>query len=601
MPPNLLQQQSPQQGFSAPGFGNTSGPSIGQVGSSILGSIGTPRPLNQTAQVPVTPQSGINFGAINFPTGGIGAKPPVTPTPTGGQTFDKSIASGLRNQNTSQPDNSLVNKNVNWQNNVGGAQGTPVNQNNGLGSLITTNHPTQNGGSVTLDGSGNVSGSTSAPGYSIDTSGAHTSDALTGNNTASSLNQSYQQYQDLLNGVSQAQLGVGQASQYSPAYLQAYQQQQQAQGQGAALGYNQAQYGFTGAGLGVGAAQINSNLYTGNNLPGDTMAYAQGATARAQAQNTLQQATNTYGQAGNTLQQAQNSIQQLAANQNLNTQQLARTGNIAAAQSGVSAAQTQLQSPAALAAINSIDSVNKLGDQYPGAGILPTDSIEQARQKAAASPAYQAGFQSTYSTPGGGTGILDKLNGLGALQQNSDGTFNLVSGAAATIGSANAAQFAKQSDIYSNIGSALTSFQKTVDSTTQFMNRYGLNQSGVPIISQLQNAAESQLPNKVAAIAAFKQDVSNLQNDYATFLTARDGSVAGTNEKAAQTINIDTLSPAQLQVVAGQMAADGKNTQAGALDQMNKATQGLQTGTPANTNPGSPTSNSGWPGWNPSQ
>lgn len=410
-----------------------------------------------------------------------------------------------------------------------------------LSSFISNTSPTPNGGSITSNQGGAVTGHTPAPQFNIDTSGSVPSSALTQSTSMADTMAQHSQYQDYVNALAQAQG-------YNPSYIQAYQQQQQAQTQGAQLGLN--------------AAALNSNLYTGNNLPGDTMNYAQGATAKALAQNTLQQ--------------SENQIQQLSANQALNTQQLSRTGNI-------SAAQTQLQSsPEGMAGQNAINQYNSLQQSYPGANIpeynqslTPEQNQQVANYIVSNSPAYKSQFQSTFATPGGGTGIYSKLD-LTGLQQNQDGSYNLVPAAAAALGSANANVVNTQLGNLSNINSAINASQKTLQTTQQFMNQYGLNQSGVSLLSQIQNSTNKNL-DKAGAVAGLNADLNALRSDYAQYLVGRGGSVAGTNDEAAKAIP-DTISPAQLQVLVQQMQQDGQNAAEAVSNQVNTALQGLKGG-----------------------
>lgn len=474
------------------------------------------QPLAGTAASANAPVNGINFGAINV-------------TPVGGAVFHPAVAQGYTAPAHATPQLNAV-------------------ENSGLSSYVTGSQtPTPNGGSITTNAAGGVSNYTPASQFTIDTSGPVPSSALSSTLGMGDLAQKKMQYQDYVNGVAQA-------NGYSPAYLQAQQQQYQAQAQAAALGFDQ--------------AQLNSNFYTGNNLPGDTLGYAQGATARAAAQTTLEQAQNT--------------MQQTQAGINLNTQQLARTGNIAAA-------QTQLQyNPTALSGLQAITQYNSLQQMFPGANIpsydtnfTPQENQQIASQLVSGSPAYQAGFSSTYTTPGGGTGIFSKLN-MNGFQKNADGSYTLVPAAAAALGAANAQTVQDKMSQLSTINSAIEASGKTVQTMTNFMNQYGLNQSDIPIVNQIANSTNAQLP-KAGALAALKVDLNTLRSDYSQFLIGRGGSVAGTNVEAQNAIP-DNISPAQLQLVYSQMKQGGQNTADSVSAQVNQALQGIQTNTNASTN-----------------
>lgn len=427
----------------------------------------------------------------------------------------------------------------------------------GLSQFVTNPNPTSGGGSLSTNANGTPVGYAPSAGYTIDTSGATPSSALSGQNTASGLQSSYGGYADYVNALSQAQG-------YSPAYIAAQQAQYGAQAQGAQLSAN--------------AANINANVATGIGTTGLTQGQAQTLTGQEQALNSQQQQTNA--------------IQQLSANQSLNTQQLARTG-------AISAAQTQLQySPEGEAGSNAITQYNALQQQYPGANIpeynqslTPEQNQQVASYIVANSPAYKAGFQSTYATPGGGTGIYSKLDvGSGGFQQNQDGSYTLVPAAAAALGSANANVVQTQLGNLSNINSAINASTKTLSTTQQFMNQYGLNQSGVSILSQIQNSTNKQL-DKAGAVAGLNADLNALRSDYAQYLIGRGGSVAGTNEEASAAIP-DTISPAQLQTLVQQMQQDGQNAADAVSTQVNQALSGITNNTVPGSSAGGSTSGS---------
>lgn len=411
----------------------------------------------------------------------------IKPTSTGGISFNPSMASGYSAPATTQTSTATLKPDLN--------------------SFIIQNNPTPNGGTVTTTGA-NPSGYTPAQGFSIDTSSPIPSSALSGNYTSADLSQSHNQYSDYVNALAQAQG-------YSPDYVQAYQAQQQAQLQGATL---------------------NSNFYTGNNLPGDTLSYAQGATAKAEAQNTLQQTE---------------------ANIALNTQQLARTGNIASA-------QTQLQyAPAAVAGQNAINQYNALQQQYPNASIpeynnslSPALNQQIAQELVANSPAYRAQFQSQYQTAAGGTGIYNKLD-TGGLQQNSDGTISLVSDAAKALGAGQSASVQSNIDIYNKLAPAYKAANDDFTALTSFMQNAGLNQSNVPILNQVQNAVNAKVLDP-GAVGAYNSYIQSLRSNYANLLAARTGSVAGVNDEANSLIP-NNLTVSQLQLVKDALNANGQN------------------------------------------
>lgn len=424
----------------------------------------------------------------------------------------------------------------------------------GLAQFVTNPNPTSGGGSLTTNANGIPVGYAPSVGYSIDTSGVTPSSALSGQNTASGLQSSYGSYSDYVNALSQAQG-------YSPDYLAAQQGVYNAQATGAQLGVNQAAY--ANQAYGNNQANNGAGLNQGN-LGGASTDYVAGTIGGEQSANAILQAQNTQ--------------QQTAANIALNTQQLARTGNIAAA-------TTQLNSsPEGMAGQNAIEQYNSLQQAYPGAnipeynqGLTPEQNQQVASYIVANSPAYKSQFQSTYATPGGGTGIYSKLDTSG-LQQNQDGTYQLVSGAAAALGSAQAGVVNNSLSNLSTINSAIESSTKTLSTTQQFMNQYGLNQTGVPIITQIENAAGKQIPDKAGAIAALNVDLNTLRSDYSQFLIGRGGSVAGTGPDSSEVTSAipNNASPAQLQQIVSQMQQGGENTAAAVNNQIQQALSGIQ-------------------------
>lgn len=460
----------------------------------------------------------------------------LLPTSSGGVSFSSSAASAYNTP----------------------SQSSPAPSESGLAQFVTNSSPTGSGGSLSTNANGSPVGYSSSPGYSIDTSTPAPSTAL-GGTTAAGLQSSYGNYSDYVNALSQAQG-------YNPAYLQAQTGVYNAQAMGAQLGVNQAAYGNQA--FGNNQANNGAGLNQGP-LGGASTDYVAGTIGGEQSSNAIKQAENTQ--------------QQTSANIALNTQQLARTG-------AISAAQTQLQdSPEGMAGQNAIAQYNSLQQAYPGAnipeynqGLTPEQNQQVASYIVANSPAYKSQFQSTYATPGGGTGIYSKLDvGSGGFQQNSDGSYTLVPAAAAALGSANANVVQTQLGNLSNINSAINASTKTLGTTQQFMNQYGLNQSGVSILSQIQNSTNKQL-DKAGAVAGLNADLNALRSDYAQYLIGRGGSVAGTNQEAQDAIP-DTISPTQLQTLVQQMQQDGQNTADAVSSQVNQALQGISNNSVPNS------------------
>lgn len=502
-------------------------PSATKLNPSIASglSIGSSGQVNGAGPSQGAQTAGLLMGAMT---------PSLRPTSTGGVAFNPSLASGYSSAPPAQ---------------------TPTSTRPSLASYLTGSVPTPNGGTLSTLG-GQPSGYNPNAGFQIPTGGAIPSNALGSNLTQSDLYQKHSTYQDYVNALSQAQG-------YGPDYISALQGQYGAQTQGAQLGLNQ-------AALGVNAAALNSNFYTGNNLPGDTLNYAQGATAKALAQNTLQQSTNTLGQ-------AQNSIQQLASNQALNTAQLARTGNIASA-------QTQLQySTEGQAGSNALTQYNALQQQYPGANIpeynqslTPEQNQQIASYIVSNSPAYQAQFQSTFQTPGGGLGVFNKLSSS-LLNQNQDGTLSLVSGLDAALGSANSAALGQQVSAYNTTNQAFNQANTVLGNTVKYMEQNGLNQTGIPIATQIANKFGKNTPQGAGVLAAYNSDIQEIRRYYSQILGG--GASTVNSDKEAVTLVPDNLSPDQLAQLGSQLKQNAQSAVSSIGSQVNQITQSLQSGT----------------------
>lgn len=537
-------------GFNPQSAGSTAIPQIGSavasgVGNALQGAFSS-APLGSALNSgpSMTPQSSFNFGSTpaQAPFTGIGTTPPaIAPTFSGGVTFPSTVANAANTPAKTLPQ-------ANPQTNV---SYTPQTQ-----QYLNNSFPTPNGGTISTSGGagGQVTGFTPSQGYSIDTSGSHPSDALTSTNTMSSLAQSHSNYADYVQGLAQAQG-------YSPEYVQALQLQQQAQAQGAALQTN--------------AAALNSNLYTGNNLPGDTMNYAQGATAKAQAQNTLQE--------------SQNSLQQLSANQAMQVQALLRSGNIAAAQSLVQASQpvgvspgTSLVSPltgqtqysgvGGLTGVNALNQGNSLQQSFPDANIPsfdPSTETPQQWQQAAMKAVQSApSFQS--KTPSGQADISSLVTQQGALDQVNY-------------------SFNKANNTLQNV-------------LLPFMQQYGINQSSVPAINQLQNNLKSRgldPATSAGVISAFKADLQELSSDYSQVIS-RGGTRSVETDTAATALLDPNIRPSDIQLVGSQLQANGRQAVGDLQGEVNTI-KGRLGGTPAATvnQSSGGTTNSSWPGWKP--
>lgn len=420
---------------------------------------------------------------------------------------------------------------------------TPPAKTQSLSDLIPRTGTSANGGSVSMNGAGVQN--YSAPSYfNIDSGSAIPSSAINGQVGMGDIAQKHAGYMDYVNALVQAEG-------YSPSYLQAYQGQQQA-------GLNQSVVQNLPL-INNGIPSLENYMNNPNAFKGDT----------------LQQTQALQGQEA-----AQANIAAARAGIDMSTQQLARQGNI-------SQSQAALQySPAGMAGQNAINQYNTLQQQYPGANIpeyntalTPEENQQIAQYIVSRSPAYRAGFQSTYQTPGGGTGIYSKLDvGSGAFSQNQDGTYTLVPAAAAALGAANANVVNSSLSNLSTINAAINASSKTLQTTTQFMNQFGLNQTNVPIITQIENNIKDQTTQR-GAIAGLNADLNTLRSDYSQFLIARGGSIAGTGPNSPEVMQAipDNISPQQLQILVQQMQQDGQNTADAVAQQVNQSLQGIRT------------------------
>lgn len=471
-----------------------------------------------------------------------GNTPKIAPTQSGGVIFHPSMANGFNTPVTSSSQ-------------LPSAQlGNLSNTNTGgLEQYINNQYQTPNGGTVTTTGGagGNITGFTPSNRFNIDTSGSIPSSALGSTVGSNDINQQHSQYMDYVNGLAQAQG-------YSPEYIQALQAQQQAQAQGATLQAN--------------SAALNSNLYTGNNLPGDTMNYAQGATAKAQAQNTLQQ--------------SQNSIQQLSANQQMQVQALIRSGNIAAATALVQAAQpvgvspgTSLVSPlngqeqynglGGLIGVNALNQANSLQSQFPDANIpsfdpstmTPQEWQQNAMKAVQSAPSFQS------HTPEGQADIASLVTQQGALDQVQY-------------------SFNKANNTLTNV-------------LVPFMHQYGINNSNIPAINQLTNNLKARgLDPQTSAgvISAFKADVQELASDYSQVIS-RGGTRSVETDETSKALLDPNIKPSDIQLIGSQLQANGKQAVNDLQGQVNIIKGRLGGKTNSNSNPSGGSSQ--WPGWNP--
>lgn len=330
-------------------------------------------------------------------------------------------------------------------------------------SYTGNTYQTPNGGSISLDASGNVSNFTPSYGYSINTSGAIPSSALGSSLTMNDLQNTRSQYADYVNALASAQG-------YSPDYINALNAAQKAQAQG---------------------AEIQSNFYTGNNLPGDTLPYAQGETARANAMNQLQQ---------------------LSANQALQVQQLIRQGNIDAAKALVDAYAPQSVSPGsslvspvtgqttyggagAYSDYQAQQTYFNLAQNFPDANIPsynPQLSAQQnlqiAQQAAAQSPSFQSRNLVPVQLPGGGYSFVNKNQ----LITGANGQVSIISSGDAAQADAYKTAIGNLQNQQSQIQSQISTVDNNFPLLLNIVQKYGINQN-LPLMNQFQNMADQQL------------------------------------------------------------------------------------------------------------
>lgn len=400
---------------------------------------------------------------------------------------------------------------------------------------------TSSGGYVATDGSGNA---TASPNFTINTSGAIPSSVFGSSYSANDVQNTHKTYADYVNGLAQAQ-------QYSPEYVAALQASQAADAK---------------------QAELTSNFYTGGGgLPGDTLDYAQGATAKAQALN---------------------SLNQLQAKQGLDIQTLLRQGNIAAAQALVQGTAPQSVSPGSslvtptdgtqvysglggYQAVQGIQTVNNLAQTYPDAGIQPTDTLQTAQQKASQAPSFASRQLVQVTLPGGGIEFVNKNQ----MQTNPDGSFSIVSSGQATT--QNAASTAikqltqQKADTVAAIATADQNFPLLLDAA----KAAGVNNSA-PLFNQLQQAFARKAINS-ASLAALNTLIPSIQTEYSRII-ARGGTVDDNTRKNAAAIVDGTYSLKQLQAVYNTLKAESSNVIAGydtSINQLQGQLGGGSTGT----------------------
>lgn len=513
----------------------------GNPSANVLNMFGSINPTVQTPKFTSAPMGGMSSGSTGLPQ-----SPSIIPTSTGGTAFPASQASGF---------NSGLSDAVNRSGSINGSNTTASGVNYGaingsgkienasnsseLSQFINQSYTTPNGGSLTTTGGagGSVTGYTSPTGYSIDTSGSVPSSVLGSGTSYGDVTQQQEQYQDYVNALAQAQG-------YSPQYLQALQQQYGTQAKSALLGVNQAGYG-------ANSANINANVATGNGYTGYS-------TDQANTQGGILQSLNSQGLSQNQVAQALNTQQGTQAGINLNTQQLARTGNIASAQS-------QLQyNPIAVAGQNALGQFNNLQQVFPDANIPSYDSTKSPAEN------QQIAMQAVQKAP--------------SFQTKTP------------AGQAEATSLVQQETNLNNISVPFNSAKSDFSAMIDFMQKNRINDNSVPLVNQVQNAVNANLLAP-GAVSAFQSYIQSLRANYTTLLGARGETPTDAGNSALKLIP-DNLNIPQLQQVQSALNTNGQNVIDATQKQIDALKNSLNSGQAGSTqNTTNTTSNNSLGGW----
>lgn len=486
---------------------------FGGIANAVNGTNASSAP--PTSQFTVPDVSGANISSLATPSSvlspSLASAPLKTPPPTSPLTnkpvgdFASSVpastSSGVDSNYFMQAGESVpaYNSRITAYRDSGGAAATP------------------SGGYVATDGSGTASVN---PGFSINTNGPIPSSVFGSNFSGGDVANTQKTYADYVNGLSAAQ-------QYSPGYISALQGVQANQQQKAAL---------------------NSDYYTGNNLPGDTLGYAQGLTTK---------------------EQALNDIRGLGAQQALDVQTLLRNGNIAAAQALVQGNAPQSVSPGSslvtpttgqqvysglggYQAVQGIQTVNNLAQNYPDAGILPNDTLQSAQQKASQAPSFQARQTYLQQLAGGQTVAYNKLTGQYDTVQSA--------GTASTNNAASAA-IKSLTDQKAQVASAIATADQNFPLLIQAAKDAGVN-NNAPLFNQLQQAFSRKAINSTQ-LAVLQTLVPSLQTEYSRILARGGGATTVDERQTSQALIDGTYSVKQLQAVYNTVKAESGNVIAG--------------------------------------
>jgi hypothetical protein len=218
---------------------------------------------------------------------------------------------------------------------------------------------------------------------------------------------------------------------------------------------------------------------------------------------------------------------------------------------------------------SALDTFYNLQQTYPDAAIQwdnsksPQENLAAAQQAASKSPNYQAKANSfsVFTTPGGGQSIINTKTG--------QPTSTLSTPEQGASANANAASLKTQQVYSDNITGAFNTANSNLATITNLMQKYGLNQSNVPIVNQLNNNLKAQADP--GAIGAFNAAIKSVRGEYARVL-AKGGEVTDKDNANAASLIPDNISPQDLNKVAAQLQAEAKN----AISAANQNIQDIQ-------------------------
>lgn len=238
-----------------------------------------------------------------------------------------------------------------------------------------------------------------------------------------------------------------------------------------------------------------------------------------------------------------------------------------------------------------LDTFYNLQQTYPDALIQydPNQSAQanlQAAQKAASqSPSYIQKYQGTRITYNPVTGEQTVYNPKAPVgSSNAGGIFTTPVN---PVNAGGKVQTQVATDVLKDITgrqsfaqAGLDAFSSNASSLISDMSKYKINQSGVPIISQLGGLINKGLLGQ-GEYAAYRNSINTLRNEYAKILSAGAGSAVVTQSAKSEANDAipDNLTPADLQKVINRVNVEGQNVINSLNNQKNQ--QGSTVGIPA--------------------